>query len=77
MGNKEHILQWNCRGFRINSTFLDILINTYHPSIICLQETYIPENESDKMSKADSYRGYKKYFYISMEISLIMIHIMG
>ena len=62
MGNKEHILQWNCRGFRINSTFLDILINTYHPSIICLQETYIPENESDKMSKADSYRGYKKYF---------------
>ena len=63
MGNKtERILQWNCRGYRINKTFLDVLIDTYHPSIICLQETNIPESLSDEMSKSDSYRGYKKYF---------------
>ena len=77
MGNKtERILQWNCRGYRINSAFIDILIDTYHPSIICLQETNIPENLSDQMSKSDSYRGYKNIFQITTMVIPIMSHIM-
>lgn len=58
----EKIIQWNIRGFRKNSAFLDLIIHTHHPSIICLQETYIPQSNSNEMSKSDSYRGYRKFF---------------
>ncbi len=35
------LLQWNCRGFRANKHELDLLIAKFHPSVICLQETFM------------------------------------
>ena len=36
-------MQWNCRGARINLAEMQILMQHYQPSIICLQETYITD----------------------------------
>jgi len=35
----QHIIQWNCRGLTANLPELDILIQTFFPIAICLQET--------------------------------------
>ncbi len=40
------LLQWNCRGFRANRHELELLIARFHPSVICLQETFMPKNIS-------------------------------
>ena len=35
------LLQWNCRGFRANRSDIDLLIQSYSPVAICLQETLL------------------------------------
>ena len=39
MANDHNIIQWNCRGLRINYDEIGILIAKYSPAVICLQET--------------------------------------
>ena len=36
----NNILQWNCRGLTANFPELDLLLQTYSPAAICLQETF-------------------------------------
>ena len=43
MATHHSILQWNCRGLRTNLCDLQILIQNNHPSVICLQETKITD----------------------------------
>ena len=38
------LLQWNCCGFRANKHELDLLISENSPSVICLQETFMPKD---------------------------------
>ena len=35
------ILQWNCKGLRICTEELKVLIHDFNPGIICLQETML------------------------------------
>src|SRR5437867_4899867 len=43
--NNKHILQWNCRGLKANLPELDLLLQTYSPAAICLQEILQNENK--------------------------------
>ena len=40
------IIQWNCRGLRPNFEEICLLINNHHPVALCLQETFLKENDS-------------------------------
>ena len=42
------IIQWNCRGLKINFLELTLLVQLYIPIAICLQETHL--KETDKIS---------------------------
>jgi len=50
MSNK-HILQWNCRGLKANLPELDLLLQTFSPAAICLQETLQSENKPINLRK--------------------------
>ena len=39
-----NIIQWNIRGLRANYSELQLLINTFQPVALCLQELIIPES---------------------------------
>ena len=66
MANNKVILQWNCRGLLDKRLEIELILATYSPAILCLQETLLPketetktENELDPRLK---FRGYKGYF---------------
>jgi len=40
------IIQWNCRGLRSNLEELHLLISKYKPLAICLQETFLKDNDN-------------------------------
>ena len=42
----DNIIQWNCRGTKANLEEIELIINTYDPIAICLQETYIKPNDN-------------------------------
>ena len=42
------IIQWNCRGIKPNYNEVQILLNKFSPSVLCLQETLLKDN--DKLS---------------------------
>lgn len=39
MDHQFNIIQWNCRGLKANFTDFDILLNSFSPAALCLQET--------------------------------------
>ena len=43
------ILQWNCRGFRVNFNELGLLAQKYNPQAICLQETHLKQSDTISM----------------------------
>ena len=60
MANK-YILQWNCRGLNANFPELEILLQTFSPAAICLQETL----QTDK--KPITLRKYSHFFKNSLK----------
>ena len=55
---KRKIIQCNCRGIKPNFNELFILISLLNPATICLQETFLKENNNLKTLN------YKQYHYI-------------
>src|SRR6266516_5737769 len=47
----NHILQWNCRGLKANLPELDLLLQTFSPAAICLQETFQSKNKPINLRK--------------------------
>ena len=41
---KNTIIQWNRLGLRVNYDELQLLLNDYDPPVVCLQETFLKEN---------------------------------
>ena len=39
-----NIIQWNCRGFRANFNEINLLINTFEPVAVCLQELLLSDS---------------------------------
>ena len=57
--SKTHnIIQWNCCSIKPNFNELLILILLLNPATICLQETFLKENNSLKTPN------YEQYHYI-------------
>ena len=42
---KNTIIQWNCRGLKANFNEILPLLTAFNPSIVCLQETFLKEND--------------------------------
>ena len=62
MANK--LIQWNCRGLKVNFNELLLLLTGLCPSIICLQETFLKPSDSLNI------RGYNMYNYIYQSVDL-------
>ena len=61
--NNKHILQWNCRGLKANLPELDLLLQTFSPAAICLQETLQSE------SKPINLRKYSHFIKIALKVT--------
>lgn len=46
MNNK--IIHWNCRGLRVNFNEILLLLANLNPAVLCLQETFLKENDNIK-----------------------------
>ena len=54
----DDILQWNCNGLRGHRVELELLLSTYNPSVVCLQETKLTPEMECKMT----FKYYTSYF---------------
>ena len=54
----QKIINWNCRGFRMNIREIQMFISDYDPLAICLQETFLRANKTIEMRKYDSYHSF-------------------
>ena len=52
------ILQWNCRGFKVNFNELSILNSQYNPQAICLQETHLKVTDNAAMRHFTLYNAF-------------------
>jgi len=59
-------LQWNIRGLQANREELDMLLSLLHPSVICLQETFLRE------SKNITFKGFSSYQKPAQEINGVL-----
>ncbi|VDI62513.1 Hypothetical predicted protein [Mytilus galloprovincialis] len=41
-----NIIQWNCRGLKINLLELTLLVQSFLPIAFCLQETHLKESDN-------------------------------
>ena len=49
------IIQWNCRRIRANFEELQLLLEKYNPKVVCLQETFIKENNQININNYQAY----------------------
>ena len=52
------IIQWNCRGFKVNFNELALLSQRYNPQAICLQETHFKKNDNIDMRGFTIYNAF-------------------
>ena len=62
----DQVLQWNIRGLQANREELDMLLSLFHPSVICLQETFLRE------SKNITFKGFSSYQKPAQEINGVL-----
>lgn len=56
--NHNKLIQWNCRGIKVNYNELLLLISLFSPQVLCIQETKL------KQSDIISFNNYSAYHYI-------------
>jgi len=54
----DTIIQWNCRSFKANYDELSLLIHDHNPIAICLQETFLKENDTITIKHFSIYNHY-------------------
>ena len=54
------IIQWNCRRIRANYEELQLLLEKYNPKVVCLQETFIKENNQINVNNYQAYNQLHK-----------------
>ena len=52
----NYIIQWNCRGLRINREDIELLVSKYSPAAICLQKTLLTPHQTQ------TFRNYSAYY---------------
>ena len=70
----NRILQWNIRGEKVNLCELMLLITTFCPAIICLQETHLKESDTLNIKDFTSYNHISKESNIATGGSSILIN---
>ena len=48
--NRCTICSMNCEGFNRNSDYLNDVLTTHRPTVFCIQETWILDDDSSKIS---------------------------
>ena len=56
----SHIIQWNCRGLKINLIELSLLVQAFFPVAFCLQETHLKETDQINLKNYSLYSTYVK-----------------
>ena len=56
----SRIIQWNCRGLKINFLELSLLVQSFLPVAFCLQETHLKENDKIALKGYSMYSTYAK-----------------
>ena len=69
------IIQWNIRGTKANLDKLT-LIKNLHPSLICLQETFLKENNKLNIKQHTIYNQINKHTRASIGTSIIVNNIL-
>ena len=52
---ENHIINWNCRGFRQNIDEIKMMLRDYDPMALCCQETYLKASNTIEFRKYLSY----------------------
>ena len=52
------IIQWNCRGFKINFNEISLLIQKFNPVAFCLQETHLKQSDNITLKHYSLYNCY-------------------
>ena len=55
------IIQWNIRGTKANLDKFTLIIKNLHPSVICLQETFLKENDKLNIRQHTIYNQINKH----------------
>ena len=50
MSSTDKIIQWNCRGLKVNFIEITQLVKALNPIALCLQETHLKTSDKDKIS---------------------------
>ena len=54
------IIQWNCRSLRSKINQFRLLVSSYAPDIIVLQETHLNDFVSDEVISLRNYQSFRK-----------------
>jgi exonuclease III len=52
------IIQWNCRGFKINFNEISLIIHKFNPVIFCPQETHLKQSDKVTLKHYSLYNCY-------------------
>lgn len=55
-----NIIQWNCRGLKINLLELTLLVQSFLPTAFCLQETHLKESDNVSLKGYNMYSTFSK-----------------
>ena len=58
MAPSTKILQWNCRGLKVNFNELKLLCKEHNPLAFALQETHLKESDNITFRSYDMYNTY-------------------
>ena len=56
----NNIVQWNCRGFKVNFLEITLLVQSLLPVAFCLQETHLKESDKISLKNYSVYSTYVK-----------------
>ena len=54
----HNIISWNCRGLKHNFNEVKLILAQHNPQVVCLQETYLKEDDTTSFK---NYTGYHSY----------------
>ena len=47
----NNIIQWNCRGLKVNFIEITLLVEEFLPVAFCLQETHLKKSDNINLKK--------------------------
>ena len=54
----DNIIQWNCRGLKVNFIEITLLVQSFLPVAFCLQETHLKKSDNITLKNYSLYSTY-------------------